>query len=83
MVVEDEEQLAKVQNCQEELSDHLQCVVQYTGQVTSPGVLSWSQLLAIGRAESEDDLNQRLEQQAVNMACMIVYTSGTTGDKIS
>ena len=80
MVVEDEEQLAKVQNCQEELSDHLQCVVQYTGQVTSPGVLSWSQLLAIGRAESEDDLNQRLEQQAVNMACMIVYTSGTTGD---
>ena len=65
MVVEDEEQLGKVQNCQEEPSEHLQCVVQYTGNVTSPGVLSWSQLLAIGRAESEEDLSLRLEQQAV------------------
>ena len=64
-----------------ETDDNLQCIVQYTGEVSPPvpGVITWSQLLEIGRAETDQQLTHRLEQQAVNMACMLVYTSGTTG----
>ena len=77
MVLEDETQLEKVDMMN---SDHLECIVQWSGEVPSsrPGVISWSQLLDIGRSETDQHLNTRLEQQAVNMACMLVYTSGTT-----
>ena len=78
LVLEDEQQLAKVDMA----SEHVRCVVQWAGDTanTPPGVLTWSQLLTIGRAESDHELTSRLEQQAVNMACMLVYTSGTTGN---
>ena len=79
MVVEDEEQLAKLLECQESLAPHLQCIVQYSGQPSQPGVLSWYQLLQVGREQPDELLEERLEQQAVNQACMVVYTSGTTG----
>ena len=79
MVVEDEEQLAKLLECRESLAPHLQCIVQYSGQPSQPGVLSWDQLLQVGREQSDELLEERLEQQAVNQACMVVYTSGTTG----
>ena len=76
VVLEDELQLAKVDLACEQV----RTVVQWSGDTdtTHPGVISWSQLLAIGRAESHRELTSRLEQQAVNMACMLVYTSGTT-----
>ena len=79
MVVEDEEQLAKLLECRESLAPHLQCIVQYSGQPSQPGVLSWYQLLQVGREQPDELLEERLEQQAVNQACMVVYTSGTTG----
>ena len=79
MVVEDEEQLEKLLECKDTLAPHLQCIVQYTGQPSHPGVLSWSQLLQVGREQPDQFLRERLDQQAVNQACMVVYTSGTTG----
>ena len=79
MVVEDEEQLAKLLECRDNLAPHLQCIVQYSGQPSVPGVLSWSQLLQVGREQPDQLLQERLDQQAVNQACMVVYTSGTTG----
>ena len=79
MVVEDEEQLAKLLECRESLAPHLQCIVQYSGQPSQPGVLSWDKLLQVGREQPDELLEERLEQQAVNQACMVVYTSGTTG----
>ena len=79
MVVEDEEQLEKLLECRDTLSPHLQSIVQYTGQPSQPGVLSWSQLLQVGRDQPDHLLQERLDQQAVNQACMVVYTSGTTG----
>ena len=82
MVVEDEEQLAKLLECQETLAPHLQCIVQYRGQPSQPGVLSWDQLLQVGREQPDELLQERLDQQAVNQACMVVYTSGTTGTTV-
>ena len=72
MVVEDEEQLEKLLECKDTLAPHLQCIVQYTGQPSHPGVLSWSQLLQVGREQPDQFLRERLDQQAVNQACMVV-----------
>merc|ERR1712209_77355 len=79
MVVEDEEQLTKVQQIEDQLPE-LQSIIQYTGFARSPGVESWESLLEIGRGESDDELNKRLANQATNQACTLVYTSGTTGN---
>ena len=79
MVVADEEQLEKVLEVREQLDD-LVAIVQYSGEVREAGVLSWQQLLELGRAEGEEGLEERLRDQAVNQACMLVYTSGTTGN---
>jgi len=79
MIVEDEEQYAKVDAIWERLPE-LQHVVQYTGFPRSPGVESWQSLLEIGRAEDDTELKKRLANQAVNQACTLVYTSGTTGN---
>jgi len=79
MVVEDEEQLAKVEGFWDRLPE-LQTVIQYTGFSRSPGVLNWEKVLEIGREESDDLLMERLQNQAVNQACTLVYTSGTTGN---
>jgi len=79
MVVEDEEQLNKVEQMAEKLPE-LQTIVQYTGFPRSPGVESWDSLLEIGRGETDEELNRRLAGQATNQACTLVYTSGTTGN---
>merc|ERR1719347_2041134 len=79
MVVEDEEQLAKVESFQDRLPE-LEQIIQYTGFSRSPGVLNWQSVLEIGRAEDDTLLNERLANQAVNQACTLVYTSGTTGN---
>jgi len=79
MVVEDEEQLAKVESFQDRLPE-LQQIVQYTGFSRSPGVVSWQTLVELGKAEPDTLLDERLANQAVNQACTLVYTSGTTGN---
>ena len=66
--------------------------------MTEPGVLSWEELIRIGRNEDDQRFEQSLRfsskvgqcffkwwfrstrEQAVNQACMLVYTSGTTGN---
>ena len=78
LVVENEEQLAKVEQFRDKL-DNLETVVQYRGTPDpASDVLSWQQLLEIGRAEDGAALQERLQQQAVNQPCLLVYTSGTT-----
>ncbi len=78
LVVEDERQLSKFLPFRSELS-HLKAVVQYTGTASQPDVLSWQQLLDLGRAEARDELDRRLANMAINECCHLVYTSGTTG----
>ena len=57
----------------------LKAIVQYIGKATHEGVLSWQDLLDKGKAESDDLLDQRLKNVAINQCCHLVYTSGTTG----
>ena len=78
LVIEDKEQLDKVAEARVS-GETVKAVVQWEGE-PGEGAMTWEDLLEIGRAESDDILTKRLESQAVNMACMLVYTSGTTGD---
>jgi long-chain-fatty-acid--CoA ligase ACSBG len=54
-------------------------LVQWEGR-PGPGVLSWPDLLLLGDSLPDSVLTDRLEAQAVNQPCMLVYTSGTTGN---
>ena len=89
IVVEDGKQLAKILSIKDDLP-HLKAIVQYTGipTLTMPDkkdgklVYSWDELLYIGanvEQEIESELENRLLRIAVNQGCLLVYTSGTTG----
>ena len=78
VVVEDDKQLAKILNVKDSLPE-LKHIVQYTGNPSVEGVLSWREVIDLGAAEYEDELESRISNQAPNMCCHLVYTSGTTG----
>lgn len=78
-VVEDEKQLAKVLEVRDKLP-HLKAIIQYTGEPTAPGVLSWAKLMTLGNQQSDDVLEERLKRIAINQCCTLIYTSGTTGN---
>ncbi|KAF2346992.1 AMP-dependent synthetase/ligase, partial [Trinorchestia longiramus] len=58
---------------------HVKAIVQWLGEPTEPGVMSWEELMQLGESQPDDQLQQRLRQQAVNQCCTLIYTSGTTG----
>lgn len=78
VVVEDDKQLAKVLAVRDALPN-LKVVVQYLGTPTKEGVMSWKDLMELGAAEGEEELEARLDKAAPNLCCHLVYTSGTTG----
>ncbi|KYQ58785.1 Very long-chain-fatty-acid--CoA ligase bubblegum [Trachymyrmex zeteki] len=79
IVVEDEKQLRKILQIKHNLP-HLKAIVQYNGIPTEKNVLSWDDLLDIGKKESEDKLLSVLKTIGVNECCILVYTSGTIGN---
>ena len=80
LVVENQEQLDKISTFREKL-DHLETVIQFSGTPEPDSdVISWAELLEVGRSVDDSVLQERLQQQAVNQPCMLVYTSGTTGN---
>ena len=54
----------------------MQAIVQWSGNPTVDGVLSWQQLITLGKNESDEALDARLKLQAVNQCCTLIYTSG-------
>ena len=52
----------------------------FDGQVSHPGVLTWKQLMEIGKDQTDSCLDERLRNIAVNQCCTLGYTSGTTGN---
>lgn len=44
-----------------------------------PEVVTWAQLQEMGRETPDSELDRIEEEQFVNEACVLVYTSGTTG----
>ncbi|XP_027222040.1 long-chain-fatty-acid--CoA ligase ACSBG2 [Penaeus vannamei] len=57
----------------------IKAIIQWSGVPGAPGVISWAELMAIGLAEKDAELEDRLSLAAVNQCCTLIYTSGTTG----
>ncbi|XP_063995713.1 very long-chain-fatty-acid--CoA ligase bubblegum isoform X2 [Diachasmimorpha longicaudata] len=78
VVVEDHKQLEKILSVKHTLP-HLKAIIQYEGSPKDKSVLSWNDVLALGKAESDDKLEAVLKTLGVNECCTLVYTSGTVG----
>jgi len=79
-VVENEVQLKKILAVKDQLP-HLKTIIQYSSEKPSAdGVLSWIEVLDLGKTVPDEVLETRLKAQAVNQCCTLIYTSGTTGD---
>ncbi|XP_008544493.1 very long-chain-fatty-acid--CoA ligase bubblegum isoform X1 [Microplitis demolitor] len=78
IVVEDNKQLEKILEIKKDLP-HLKAIIQYEGIAKEKDVLSWYDLLEIGRVESDDKLDSVLRTIGANECCTLVYTSGTVG----
>ena len=79
LVVEDQTQLDKILQIKDKLP-HLRAIIQFKGKPSVPGVLGWQELLEIGKGTSDDLLDERLRNLAANQCCLLLYTSGTTGN---
>ena len=79
IVVGDTIQLEKILSIRSELPD-LRAIVLFEGETNHPGVLTWKQVLQIGKDNSEGSLDERLRNIAINQCCVLSYTSGTTGN---
>ncbi|XP_015598128.1 very long-chain-fatty-acid--CoA ligase bubblegum [Cephus cinctus] len=78
IVVEDAKQLEKITEIKKNLP-LLKAIIQYDGVPKDKDVLSWNDLLEIGKGESDDKLDAVLKTVATNQCCTLVYTSGTVG----
>ncbi|KAF2885767.1 hypothetical protein ILUMI_20402 [Ignelater luminosus] len=78
-VVQDSIQLQKIQQIKNKLP-HLKAIIQYEGEPSDPSVLSWKQLMELGKAQDDDKLDNVLKQIAINECCMLIFTSGTVGN---
>ncbi|KAF7287733.1 hypothetical protein GWI33_003371 [Rhynchophorus ferrugineus] len=79
IVVEDDYQLQKVLNVRSSLPK-LKAIIQYTGEPKHSDVLSWKQLIDIGKSLPDDLVDERLRRIAINECCTLVFTSGTVGN---
>lgn len=79
LVVEDEKSLEKMWSVRNELSS-VKKIVIYDGKKTHDEVMTWDELMELGKSQSDDALKERLANIAINQCCTLVYTSGTTGN---
>lgn len=79
LVCEDDAAVAKMWEIKDDIPS-LKVIIQYTGEPTRPGVLSWKEIMEIGAEVSEQALTDRLEKIAINQCAVLIYTSGTTGN---
>ena len=79
--MENQEQLDKILSVRDQLP-HLKHIVHYSDVSSTgvPGLLSWSQLLQLGSDQTDQQLDSRLSDIAVNQCACLSYTSGTTGN---
>jgi long-chain acyl-CoA synthetase len=76
VIVEDAEQLAKVEQVREQLPE-LEYVIIMEGE--AEGAISFSQLAARGDSHEEREWSERYMSVQPTDACTFIYTSGTTG----
>jgi long-subunit acyl-CoA synthetase (AMP-forming) len=79
-VCDDAEQLAKYRTAQEEgLIDVTKFVTMDEIDVDDDRVMSYAELMALGREQDDAGLEKRLAEMKQDDVAMLIYTSGTTG----
>ena len=81
LVVENEEMAMSIEPYRNHLPN-LKHIVVYGGLVAenSQDIISWQQLIKLGDSENDDSVLERQSKMAINECCVLVYTSGTTGN---
>ncbi|KAG8303297.1 acyl-CoA synthetase bubblegum member [Homalodisca vitripennis] len=72
-VVEDDKQLQKILKIRDQLP-HLRAIIQYSGTPSNPGVMSWTELMELGKNQDDTQLNAALKKIAINECCTLVFT---------
>ncbi len=79
-IADTDEQLAKyLKGIERELMSVKQLIVMDEPDTPNDVVMSLAALQKLGRQQSDDDLDQRLEDLTINETALLIYTSGTTG----
>ena len=82
LVVEDEKMAKAIEPYRNQLP-HLKYIIVYDGKVSenSNDVISWQDVMRIGKENrDETEMLRRQRNMAINECCILVYTSGTTGN---
>jgi len=79
-VVDSDAQLQKVLQVRDKLPE-LKAIIQYGEEESyEEGVTHWSDFKEMASRLGDEELNERLENQAINQPAVICYTSGTTAN---
>ena len=82
LVVEDEKMAKTILPHMGKLP-HLKKIIQWTGSPSglNSDVISWDDAMKIGAEDTNDQpVLKRHSTMAINECCLLVYTSGTTGN---
>ena len=82
LVVEDMKMARAIEPYRNQLP-HLKCIIVYDDQVTGNDndIISWKQVMELGKEDrDESEVLARQRRMAINQCCILVYTSGTTGN---
>ena len=79
-VVDSHTQLHKVLQVRDKLPE-LKTIIQYGEEESyEDGVINWREFRDIAKTLGDEELNERLDNQAINQPAVICYTSGTTAN---
>ncbi len=79
VVVEDQAQLAKIQQVRSDL-ETVDAVVVMDGEASGEGVFTWKDLADLADQVEENELEARIQRQKPDDLCTLIYTSGTTAE---
>jgi long-subunit acyl-CoA synthetase (AMP-forming) len=79
LVLENTEQLAKINKIKDQLSE-LKAIVLMNGSDPDDMVHAWNELPKLAEKVSEEALEERIIAQKPDDCCTLIYTSGTTGN---
>ena len=84
MVIQNQKMLNHLLQNEPEIKDIVKSfVIMEDDQIISnseyKNIFTWQEMLKSGKSIKDEILAQREENQAVNKACALMYTSGTTG----
>ena len=82
LVVEDMKMARAIEPYRNQLP-HLKCIIVYDDDVNvnSNDIISWKEVMELGKEDNdESEVLARQRRMAINQCCILVYTSGTTGN---